>query len=64
VGHYHSWAAARNAMPDALQVTALGAEGEVMAITHRTLPVYGVQFHPESIMTGYGPQMIANWMAA
>ena len=60
-GHYHSWVIA-NDLPHDLVVTARDAEGVIMAISHRTHPVSGVQFHPESIMTDTGMKIIENWL--
>ena len=51
-------------MPDALEVTGRTESGVVMAVRHRELPVEGVQFHPESVLTEGGHRMLANWMAA
>ena len=62
VARYHSLAAAPETMPDCLQVTARTEDGEVMAVQHREYPVYGVQFHPESILTPDGKQMLKNFM--
>ena len=62
VARYHSLAAAPETMPECLQVTARTAEGEVMAVQHRTYPVFGVQFHPESILTPDGKQMLKKFM--
>lgn len=62
VARYHSLAAAPETMSDCLQVTARTADGEVMAVQHREYPVYGVQFHPESILTPDGKQMLKNFM--
>ena len=50
-------------MPDDLEVTARTASGVIMAVRHRTLPVESVQFHPESVLTEGGYQMLANWLA-
>lgn len=61
VGRYHSWVLDENNIPNDLIVTAKDLAGEIMAIQHRTLPIFGVQFHPESIMTTHGLQMIRNW---
>jgi anthranilate synthase/aminodeoxychorismate synthase-like glutamine amidotransferase len=61
-GRYHSLAATR--VPDALEVTATAADGEVMGVRHRTLPVEGVQFHPESVLTPEGPAMLRNFLHA
>jgi len=56
---YHSLAA--TLVPDALRVTA-SADGVVMGVAHRTLPLHGVQFHPESILTAYGAPLVANFL--
>jgi len=61
VGRYHSLIAKSNSMPDCLEVVAKLDEGTVMAVQHRTRPVVGVQFHPESILTQHGYQMLANF---
>ncbi len=62
VARYHSLAADQNTMPAELKVTAFTADGEIMAVQHRDYPVYGVQFHPESIMTPLGKQMLRNFL--
>jgi anthranilate synthase/aminodeoxychorismate synthase-like glutamine amidotransferase len=49
-------------VPEALEVTAWTEEGEVMGVRHKTLPIHGVQFHPESILTEYGHEMLANFL--
>jgi len=49
-------------VPDVLEVTAFTTEGEVMGVQHKTLPIYGVQFHPESILTEYGKELLANFL--
>ncbi len=61
-GRYHSLRAERATMPDSLQVTAWTEEGHVMAVRHRALPRYGVQFHPESILTPQGGKLLANFL--
>jgi anthranilate synthase component 2 len=61
---YHSLAVARDSLPDTLQVTAWTADGEIMGLRHKTLAVEGVQFHPESIATEHGHQMLKNFLAA
>ena len=61
-GRYHSLRAERAAMPESLRVTAWTEEGHVMAVRHRELPRYGVQFHPESILTPQGPKLLANFL--
>ena len=60
--HYHSWAIVPETIKGDLKVTAVNNEGLVMAVSHRNYDVRGVQFHPESIMTPEGPQMIENWL--
>ena len=62
VARYHSLAAAADTMPGCLQVTARTEDGEVMAVQHREYPVFGVQFHPESILTPDGKTMLRNFM--
>ena len=62
VARYHSLAADANTMPNCLKVTAATKEGEIMAVQHRQYPVYGVQFHPESILTPNGKQMLENFI--
>jgi anthranilate synthase component II len=60
--HYHSWAVQSHNLPSDIKVTATNKDGLVMALAHRKLDVRGVQFHPESIMTEHGIQMIKNWL--
>ncbi len=62
VARYHSLAADEGTMPDCLKVTAKTADNEIMAVQHKEYPIYGVQFHPESIMTPDGKQMIRNFL--
>ena len=59
---YHSLAIRRSGMPNVLSVDAETADGEIMAVSHVTRPVYGVQFHPESIGSKYGKVMLANFL--
>ncbi|MCX3063791.1 aminodeoxychorismate/anthranilate synthase component II [Streptomyces beihaiensis] len=61
---YHSLAAEPGTVPDVLEVTARTEDGIVMGLRHRELPVEGVQFHPESVLTEHGHLMLANWLAA
>ncbi|HZN94351.1 MAG TPA: aminodeoxychorismate/anthranilate synthase component II [Myxococcales bacterium] len=61
-GRYHSLVVERRTMPRALRVTAWTDEGEVMGIRHRSLDVEGVQFHPESILTERGQDLLGNWL--
>ncbi len=62
VARYHSLAADPKKLPDCLKITAVTKEGEIMAVEHKDFPVYGVQFHPESIMTPEGKKMIKNFI--
>lgn len=62
IAHYHSWVANPNKLPEDLEVTALNSEGLVMAVQHKQLPIQAVQFHPESVYTEFGRQMIENWV--
>ncbi|SPU46008.1 anthranilate synthase component II [Brevundimonas diminuta] len=59
---YHSLAVRRESLPDVLEVTAWTEDGEIMGLSHRTRPIHGVQFHPESIATQHGHAMIANFL--
>jgi anthranilate synthase component 2 len=61
---YHSLAIADDAWPGELEVTARADDGVVMGVRHRALPIEGVQFHPESILTPQGPALLANFVAA
>ena len=62
-GRYHSLIAERDRLPQLLDVTAWTQEGEIMGVRHRELAVEGVQFHPESILTPEGPQLLASFLA-
>lgn len=62
VARYHSLAAERATIPECLKITAITTDGEVMAVQHKDYPIYGVQFHPESIMTPDGKQMLKNFI--
>lgn len=65
VGRYHSWVVSGNDLPDSLQVTAIDeADNSIMALKHKQYDVRGVQFHPESILTDYGKEMMQNWLKA
>ena len=59
---YHSLAVKRETLPDCLEVTAWTADDEIMGLQHRTRPIHGVQFHPESIATEHGHDMLANFL--
>ena len=62
VGRYHSWVVKNEDFPAELTITAKDENGEIMAFEHATLPIFGVQFHPESIMTEYGKEMLRNFL--
>ncbi|KEZ49713.1 aminodeoxychorismate/anthranilate synthase component II [Metabacillus indicus] len=59
---YHSLIVKKETLPDCFDITAWTKEGEIMAIRHKTLPVEGVQFHPESIMTSFGKNLLSNFI--
>ena len=59
---YHSLAAKADTIPECLKITAVASDGEIMAVQHRDYPVYGVQFHPESVMTPHGKTMLGNFI--
>ena len=62
VGRYHSLAAAEETMPSCLKVTARTGDGEIMAVSHTEYKVYGIQFHPESILTPHGNRILENFV--
>ena len=62
VGRYHSWVVSRNGLPDCLEVTALSDEGQIMALRHCNHAIYGIQFHPESVLTPNGKNIIKNFI--
>ncbi|CAM5200033.1 Anthranilate synthase component 2 OS=Castellaniella defragrans OX=75697 GN=HNR28_002578 PE=4 SV=1 [Castellaniella defragrans] len=62
VTRYHSLAIERASLPDCLTVTAETADGEIMGVAHTSLPVYGVQFHPESVLSEHGHALLRNFL--
>jgi anthranilate synthase component 2 len=62
VGRYHSWSVNASDLPAELEVTCVDEHGAIMALRHKTYDVKAVQFHPESVLTEYGLQMIKNWV--
>lgn len=60
---YHSLIVRRDTLPDCLEITAETAEGEIMGLRHREFPIHGVQFHPESVLTENGKQLLANFVS-
>ena len=59
---YHSLAIARDSLPDCLEVTAWTADGEIMGVRHKSYPIEGVQFHPESILSDHGHTLLQNFL--
>ncbi|MBP5172063.1 MAG: aminodeoxychorismate/anthranilate synthase component II [Bacteroidales bacterium] len=62
MGRYHSWVVDKEGFPDCLEITAESDEGQIMALRHRKLPVHGIQFHPESVLTPDGQTILENWL--
>lgn len=62
VGRYHSWAVNQQDLPKELEVTVVDETGSIMGLRHKTYDLRGVQFHPESVLTEHGLQMIENWV--
>ncbi|MCX2485079.1 anthranilate synthase component II [Pedobacter sp. MR2016-24] len=62
VGRYHSWVVNQQDLPSCLKITATDVKSEIMALRHETYDVRGVQFHPESVLTEFGKQMMQNWL--
>ena len=62
VTRYHSLAIAKETLPTCLEITATSSDGEIMGVRHRTLPIEGVQFHPESILSEYGHPLLNNFL--
>jgi anthranilate synthase component 2 len=62
VGRYHSWVVSNKDFPDALEITAVDENEQIMALRHKSLDIKGVQFHPESVLTPHGKQIIKNWI--
>ena len=64
VGRYHSWTVIPETVPDAMTITAVDEQGRVMGLAHKQYDVRGLQFHPESVLTEYGKEMMQNWLSA
>jgi len=62
VGRYHSWVVNNDNFPDVLEITSTDESGQIMSLRHKRLDVKGVQFHPESILTPFGKQILKNWI--
>ena len=61
-GHYHSWVVEKEGLPDELIVTSESKEGYIMSLRHKEFNIVGLQFHPESILTGSGRKIMKNWL--
>lgn len=62
VGRYHSWVVSKERLPECIEILAESDEGQIMALRHRELPVYGIQFHPESVLTPSGKEIVENFL--
>ena len=62
IGLYHSWAVSEQGFPEQLEITATCDQKVIMAMQHKTLPIFSVQFHPESYMSEFGAQILRNWL--
>ncbi len=64
IGLYHSWAVSKDKIPDCIKITGLCEDKTIMSIEHKTYPIFGLQYHPESFITNYGKDIIDNWIKA
>lgn len=62
IGQYHSWVVAWEELPECIEVTATDKENNIMSFSHKSKPLYGLQFHPESFMTSCGKTIVQNWL--
>lgn len=62
IGRYHSWIVSKENFPEVLEITSVDDNGQIMSLRHRLYDVHGVQFHPESVLTPKGKQIIKNWV--
>lgn len=63
-GRYHSWVVSKNGFPACMEVTSEDENGYIMSMQHTTLPVTGIQYHPESVLTEYGKEILKNWIGS
>ena len=63
VGRYHSWVVDTQGLPDCLEVTSLSPEGYIMSLRHKQYDLRGIQYHPESVLTPQGRQILSNWLS-
>jgi anthranilate synthase component 2 len=61
-GRYHSWTVDKKNLPGCLKIDAFDSKGQIMALSHQEFDICGVQFHPESVLTPYGVNIITNWL--
>ncbi|RXR19160.1 aminodeoxychorismate/anthranilate synthase component II [Flavobacterium amnicola] len=64
VGRYHSWVVNTADFPDALEITSVDENGQIMSLRHKTFDVRGVQYHPESVLTPHGKKILENWLSS
>ncbi len=62
MGRYHSWVIRRDSLPECLEVTAVSDDGQIMALRHKSYDIRGLQFHPESVLTPCGRDILRNWL--
>ncbi len=62
IGRYHSWIVSKNTLPTDLDITSVDEEGHIMSLRHKVFNICGVQFHPESVLTPNGKEIIKNWL--
>lgn len=62
MGRYHSWVVSKENFPSCLEITAESDEGQIMALRHREYDIHGIQFHPESVLTTEGRDIVCNWL--
>ena len=62
VGRYHSWVVDREGLPSCLEITSVSDEGQIMSLRHRQYDIRGIQYHPESVLTGEGRTILSNWL--
>lgn len=62
VGRYHSWVVDKDGFPDCLEITAVSPDGQIMGLRHKQFAIHGIQFHPESVLTPLGKNIMNNWL--
>ena len=62
VGRYHSWVVSKDGLPDCLEITSVSDEGQIMSLRHKEFDIRGIQYHPESVLTAVGREIIENWI--